>query len=138
MHPFPTWSEYAWGKSTSTWDVEHRLPLSSVFFLEQAEKDQVIPLEKAKAVVYMVHSANEALYSIIGYSSEERRHVHEKVLENACELAKNVPAYILQVSLTGRFWEKIEEVLELGPHSKEKEREFKGVMYEGRSGTEAL
>ncbi len=112
VHPFPTWSEYAWGKSTSTWNVEKCVPLSAVLFIEQAEGDQAIPLEKAKAVVYMVRSAGESLYSITArYSPEERRRVHERVLENACELAKTIPAYILRVSLDGRFWEKMEEVL---------------------------
>jgi SynChlorMet cassette protein ScmC len=112
VHPFPTWSEYMWKQSTQTWGVEHHLPLSAVFFLEQAERDQVIPLEKAKAVVYMVRSASESLYSITdNYSPEARKHVQERVFLNACELAKAVPAYVLQVSLEGRFWEKMEEVL---------------------------
>jgi hypothetical protein len=34
-----------------------------------------------------------------------------KLFENATELAKAVPAFRLQVSLEGRFWEEMEKVL---------------------------
>jgi hypothetical protein len=33
------------------------------------------------------------------------------LFNNACELAKAVPAYILRVSLEGRFWEEMEKVI---------------------------
>ncbi len=36
------------------------------------------------------------------------------IFDNAVSIARDIPAYILRVSLQGRFWEKIEEVLEKG------------------------
>ena len=39
------------------------------------------------------------------------RRVRARIFENACSLAASVPVYRLRLSLTGRFWENIEEVL---------------------------
>jgi SynChlorMet cassette protein ScmC len=112
VHPFPTWSEYMCERSTPTWGVEHPLPLSAVFFLGQAEKDQALPLEKVKAVACTLLSVRDALYWVVAnYSPEERKQVQERVFLNACEMVKTVPAYILKVSLGGRFWEKMEKAL---------------------------
>jgi SynChlorMet cassette protein ScmC len=99
-------------RSTPTWGVEHPLPLSAVFFLGQAEKDQALPLEKVKAVACTLLSVRDALYWVVAnYSPEERKQVQERVFLNACEMVKTVPAYILKVSLGGRFWEKMEKAL---------------------------
>jgi len=32
--------------------------------------------------------------------------------DNACELVREVPSYILRTNLTGRFWEDIRECIE--------------------------
>jgi len=137
VHPFPTWSEYIWRRSTPTWDVQRNLPLAAVFFLEQAEKDEVISLGKATATACINRSAREPLDLIrVDCDPEEKRKIRKRVFENAAELAKAVPTYRLKVSLTGRFWEKIEEVLEREPSAKDEKKE--GVRYEGRSSAEAL
>jgi hypothetical protein len=34
-----------------------------------------------------------------------------RCFQNACELAKTIPAFSLRVSLGGRFWEEMERVL---------------------------
>jgi hypothetical protein len=41
----------------------------------------------------------------------ERRTRKKKVFENACALAKEVPAFKLRMSLKGRFWEEMDRVL---------------------------
>jgi hypothetical protein len=33
------------------------------------------------------------------------------MFENACQLAKTIPSYTLDVSLTGEFWKPLEELL---------------------------
>ena len=33
------------------------------------------------------------------------------LFDNACNLVREVPSYILRVSLTGEFWKLIEEVV---------------------------
>ena len=37
-HPLPTWSDYLFKRSEQTWSVHNHVPISSIFFLEQAWK----------------------------------------------------------------------------------------------------
>ncbi len=109
-HPFPTWSEYLSGRFEGNWTVEKSLPLSGIFFLEKAPSDEVIPLEPSRAAVSINQSAWQVMRSRIGaIPRKEKTEMHIKLFENACDLAKTLPAYTLRVSMAGRFWEKIEE-----------------------------
>jgi len=111
-HPFPTWSDYFRKRSERTWDVQRYIPVSAVFFLEQSEEDEVIPLGKGEAAVLAQQSAMQVCYRYFTHLDHEQVRTRKEILfENACELAKTVPAFKLRVSLRGRFWEKIEEVL---------------------------
>jgi SynChlorMet cassette protein ScmC len=111
-HPFPTWSDYFRKRFERTWDVQRHIPVSAVFFLEQAEEDEVIPLGKGEAAVFAQQSAMQVCYRYFTHLNHEQvRTRKENLFENACELAKTVPAFKLRVSLNGRFWEKIESVL---------------------------
>jgi SynChlorMet cassette protein ScmC len=111
-HPFPTWSVHLWRKSEQTWNVEEHVPLSAIFFLEQAETDEVIPMGQGKAAASMIQSAMQVCDRFWSNLNDAELRAHrKKVFENACELAKSVSAFKLRVSLTGRFWEEIEKVL---------------------------
>jgi len=111
-HPFPTWSDYLWRRSERTWDVQQFVSLSAIFFLEQAETDVVVPAGRGKAAILINQSATQVgQRSWISLQPEEARVFKKRLFENACEIARAVPTYILRVSLTGRFWEKIEGVI---------------------------
>jgi SynChlorMet cassette protein ScmC len=111
-HPFPTWSDYLLRRSEPTWDVQRPTQLSAVFFLEQGGNDQVIPLGKAEAAARIMHSAGQVCQRMWrGLEGSVQRENNLKVFANACSLAKDVPAFTLRASLTGRFWESIEKVL---------------------------
>lgn len=56
-HPFPTWSDHLWNRSEQTWDVQSSVPLHGVFFLEQSEIDEVVPLGEGQASVHLSESA---------------------------------------------------------------------------------
>jgi len=111
VHPFPTWSDYV-EQSDQTWNVQRHLPLATIFFLEQAETDEIIPIGEGEATV-RIYQSSEQLYSIdfMNPEEEEKTRLKKELFNNACELAKTVPAYILRVSLTGQFWKEIEKVL---------------------------
>jgi SynChlorMet cassette protein ScmC len=112
VHPFPTWSDYLWERSGTTWDVQQHLPLSALFFLEQGTTDEVIPLGKGQASVLITESAAQVYQSIWrNLLPEEERRFKKKIFENACELAKGIPAFQLRVSLNGRFWEEMDRTL---------------------------
>jgi len=111
-HPFPTWSDYIARRSNRTWNVQHHVALQAIFFIEQAEVDEVVSLGQGEAAVLINQSAVQVHYRYWhDLGNEELRTRKKKLFENACELAKVIPSFKLRVSLTGRFWEKIEEVL---------------------------
>jgi SynChlorMet cassette protein ScmC len=111
-HPFPTWSDHMWRGSEKTWNVQKHLPLSALFFLERADTDKVVSLSQSQAAVSINESATEVCRrNWRNLDREGERKVKKQVFENACELAKGVPAFRLRFSLNGRFWEEIEKVL---------------------------
>jgi SynChlorMet cassette protein ScmC len=112
VHPFPTWSDYLYQRSEKTWNVQQRVPLSAIFFLEKAETNEVIPIGQGQAAIFINQSAAQVCQrSWINLDQQEERALREELFDNACELAKEIRAYKLRVSMSGRFWEKIEEVL---------------------------
>jgi len=112
-HPFPTWSEYLLKHSSKTWDVRKNVPLQAVFFLEKAERDEVVPLGNGQAAVVLSNSSIQVCRRTWGaLRREETREIKKKLFYNACAMAENVPSFILRFGLTGRFWEKIEEALD--------------------------
>lgn len=111
-HPFPTWSDYLWRGSEKTWNVQRSVPISGVFFIEQSEDDEAIPLGQGKAAVYINESATQVCRKYWRRAdSEYQRKFRRNLFVNACGMAKQIPAFRLRVSLHGRFWEEIERAL---------------------------
>jgi len=111
-HPIPTWSDYLWQRSERRWNVEHYVPLAAMFFIEQAGSDEVVPIGQGRAAVFINHSSTDVCRPIWrNLSNGEGRKLKKKNFGNACELARAIPAYILRVSLNGRFWNEMEKVL---------------------------
>ena len=112
VHPFPTWSDHLWRRSEPTWDVQRHLPLSAIVFLEQGTTDEAIPIGKGKAAACIMESASQVCQAFWrDLALGEKRGLKEKVFDNACGLARSIPAFKLRVSLDGRFWEEMERVL---------------------------
>lgn len=111
-HPFPTWSDYFWKHSTMTSDVQYSVPLTSVFFLEQAVTDGIESMGQGKAALMLYESARQACHKFSRLlNSDDQRKLNYQIFNNACAIAKEVPAYRLYVSLHGKFWTEIEQVL---------------------------
>jgi len=111
VHPTPTWSDYLYRRSAQTWKVEHHVPLTAIFFMEQAGSDELVPMGQGKAAVSINHSSAEVCRPMWWNVSKEERKLKKRIFDNSCQLARAIPAYILRVSLTGRFWEEMEKVL---------------------------
>ena len=111
-HPFPTWSDYLWRQSEKTWNVQYSVPLCGVFFLEQSKIDEVAPIGEGEAALLISESAMQICEKFWRtLDIEDQRPFRKEVFNNACAMAKQIPAYRLGVSLHGRFWEKMEEAL---------------------------
>ena len=112
VHPFPTWSNYLWKLSDTTWDVQQHLPLSAIFFLEQGASDEVLTVGRGQASVLITESAEQICQTAWrNLIPEEERGLKERLFKNACRLARTIPTFKLRVSMQGRFWEEIEKVL---------------------------
>jgi SynChlorMet cassette protein ScmC len=115
-HALPTWSDLRAG-SESTWDVRRSVPLEAIFFLEQREADEATPAGRGEAAVACRRSAMEVFWSVGPFMLRgDPMNIPTRAFENTVDFSLAIPAFRLRVSLTGRFWERIEKALE-APHA---------------------
>jgi SynChlorMet cassette protein ScmC len=112
-HPFPTWSDYFWERGTGTWDTATAVPLRAVFFIEQADNEEAVPMGRGEAAM-VINALAAQMYQPHwqALEIEARRSLRLRLFENAGDAARAIPAYLLRVALRGTFWKRIEEVLE--------------------------
>lgn len=111
VHPLPTWSDHLWKKSNRPWHIEKSVPLKAVFFLEQALKDEVVPLKNLSEIVLKYFDAAKQVWQP-AWSRVKRKEKNVQsamLFDNVTRLARNVPAFRLCASLNGRFWVEIEK-----------------------------
>ncbi len=115
-HPWPTWSRFLDGGPGGSWDVQSAVPVKDIFFLSQAVEDRVESVGPGHAVSMLVECVRQAsMFMPLGLCKEETRALHLEWFNNLCVLARVIPAHLLHISLTGAFWQKIEQALE-GSH----------------------
>lgn len=111
-HPIPTWSDHLWQRTEQRCNIERYVRLAAIFFLEQAEFNEVVPINKEQAAVFLNHSSTDVHRAAWqNFSNEDERKLKMKIFDNSCKLAKAVTAYTLRISLNGRFWEEMEKVI---------------------------
>ncbi|MGB9597035.1 MAG: SynChlorMet cassette protein ScmC [Candidatus Poribacteria bacterium] len=112
VHPFPTWGDYLWDRSKNKWDIHQSVPLSAIFFLSRSESDEIEQLPQDKSSLYITGTAYQVFAKTIrSMDNNEQTAIMSQIFNNAFDISKSVPIYKLKISLTGRFWKKIEEVL---------------------------
>jgi SynChlorMet cassette protein ScmC len=112
VHPFLTWSEYTGGPAKRTWHVERHVRLAAIFFLEQADIDAAVPCPKGMAAASLYFSGVEAFWKYdLGMDAARVAEFRARMLDNACQIARTTPAFVLKANLTGRFWDAIEGAL---------------------------
>jgi SynChlorMet cassette protein ScmC len=113
VHPLPTWSVVTVGSGEQIWDIRQSVRLSAVFFLTQAAQDEVLPAGRAMASVVLADAAMTIFNTVkVSTRAFEPSPLRGDIFTNAASMANSIPSYILRLTLEGRFWEKIEEVLE--------------------------
>jgi hypothetical protein len=115
-HPWPTWSRFLDGGPGGTWDVQNAVPVKGIFFMAQAVEDRVERVGPGQAVSLLVECVGQvSAFMAPGLFKEELRALHLERFNNLCALARVIPAHVLHISLTGAFWQEIEQALE-GAH----------------------
>ncbi len=110
--PLPTWSAFESGGNGWPCRANYSVPLKAFFFLQHEPEDGVEPLAGAKTALVIEKACKEALLPFDFFSPGHVTFQGRKLFANAVSLAAAVPAFRLRVSLEGRFWEKIDDVLE--------------------------
>ena len=111
VHPMPTWSDHLWNLKQSKFNTKHSVPLKAIFFLEQSDKDEVVPLTTTVAAQQIFESSKQVWESYWKkISKEDEKKMVHIVFHNSFDLAMNTPCYKLKATLHGEFWNKIEEV----------------------------
>jgi len=113
-HPFVTISECLDIGLPVPRDLNYSIPLTSIFFLNRSDRDRVTGINRAKAV-YEFYNAAVLLvkfYYKNFSTSPELKYLRTIIFSNACDIIQSIPSYKLEASLTGRFWETIQEVVD--------------------------
>jgi len=112
-HPWPTWSRFFDNGGGGSWEVERALPLSAIFFLSQSPEDHTEPINAGETAAYLMESVNQimGMPALMGFTPAEFVSLCKMELATVGTLVKEIPAYILHISMTGRFWEEIDLVL---------------------------
>jgi hypothetical protein len=114
-HPWPTWSCFQDKGPGGSWDVQNAVPLKGIFFLAQAVEDRVERVGHGQAVSLLVECVGQVSTFITpSLFKEELRALHLERFNNLCALARVIPAHVLHISLTGAFWQEIEQALGVG------------------------
>ncbi len=114
VHPLPTWSAVGPDPEKRMWEINRGVSLAAVFFLAQSAKDEILPAGEAMATTVLTDAAMTIFRSVrVQEQSLEKTLLGGNVFANAAAVAGSVPSRILRLSLTGRFWEKMDKVLEV-------------------------
>jgi len=112
-YPLPTWSRIIAGEDSVTCDFKEPFKIRGICFLTQGKEDSINSLHPSQAAVLIYKNAKSIYIPLIGrFPFFKQKTFTAKTLDYACALAKEVPCYKLEVSLEGKFWEKIEEVID--------------------------
>jgi len=110
-HPLPTWSAFETGGNGWPCRANDSVPLRAFLFLHHEPEDGVEPLAGAKTALVIENACKEALLPFDFFSPGHVSFLGGRLFANAVSLAAAVPAFRLRVSLDGRFWEKIDDIL---------------------------
>ncbi|MEQ8191718.1 MAG: hypothetical protein ABRQ39_27375, partial [Candidatus Eremiobacterota bacterium] len=77
-----------------------------LFFLEQSEKDGLMPLNTREGAMKIFYSSLQ-VYSMEGMKKEEITEKKRILFESAWDMAVKIPCYRLRVSAGGAFWNNL-------------------------------
>jgi SynChlorMet cassette protein ScmC len=109
--PLPTWSAFESGGNGWPCRANDSVPLRAFFFLQQVPDNGVESLAGAKTALVIQRACEEALIPFDLFHPDRSSFLDRHIFANAVSLVSAVPAFRLRVSLDGRFWEKMGDVL---------------------------
>ena len=111
-HPWPTWSDFLWGRKGGSWPVQQSVPLVTVFLLRQELEDRAGPIGPGEAVCLLLESREQiAPPKMLRKSEDELRALRLQGLDRICALARNVTMCRLGLTIDGAFWREMEKFM---------------------------
>lgn len=111
-HPWPTWSLFFPKGPGGSWNTEYGVPLKSLVFLSQSQKDDLEDLNASQAAAMLIESVEQANTTFKrDLSSEDIHHNHMEQFAIVCAVTACLPSFRLLLSLNGKFWTHLEESL---------------------------
>jgi len=112
-YPMPTWSGFISKGDERRWPLSRPVHVDALFFIEKADTDEITSLKNRAETVLMLNRSVREIYLryLNNLEKQQRREEATAIFNNVCSMAWAIPCYRLRISLTGRFWEKIEEVV---------------------------
>ena len=111
-HPWPTLSHFVLDREGGSWDVQRAVWLRLICFLQQAPHEQAEPVGAGQATTLLLQAVRQASWGTAPpVDQAEQRRLNLRLLDNASALARAVPTCLLQLSLTGAFWQELEPLL---------------------------
>jgi hypothetical protein len=91
------------------------VPLKGIFILARASGDRVERIGPGHAVSLLVECVGQVSTSMTpGLSKKELHALNLERFDNLCTLARIIPVHMLHISLTGAFWQEIDQALARG------------------------
>lgn len=116
-HPWPTWSRLNDTSPNERWDVSQSVPLKAVFFLHQSTRNRTTPAARSMACCMLMRNSEQAWWLAHNHMPVERlRRLRLRRLDAVSAMTAHVPAYILEFSLHGAFWDVITRALNGSVH----------------------
>lgn len=112
-HPLPTWSAVKAQTVERPCVLQHSVPVRAIFFLVHSDVESAVPVGAGRAALSIYDAAMQVFMSVDLAAGIPGGSTYTRIVfENAAEMAAAVPAFVLQVSLRGCFWECIERTLD--------------------------
>lgn len=107
--PYPTWSLFMDKGQGREWNVETSIPLKGIFLLKQTDHDYVESISHSLASACLFGSVVAAMrFKTHEYPEKDSKEIFNMILDALNALIIAVPFNILNISLTGQFWDVIE------------------------------
>ncbi len=130
--PWPTWSLFYSNGPKGQWDIQDQTPLEAIFFLSQAPKDSVSPMNRAEGTALLMESIQQVAGGMTRRMDRQRKEqVYLEQLSSVTRLAQGVFAHHLDICLTGEFWKDIEPLLSTNPEKGDRVNEPKTHKNDG-------
>ncbi len=112
-HPWPTWSQFWYGRPGGPWNTPRAVPLSAIFLLVRNQHDYTEKVGSGRSVSLLLEIAKQAVHA------KEKRQKMSRIrtlrlmrFNNLCAITKIIPLRILYFSADGMFWVEMEKALQ--------------------------